>query len=146
MHQEIIKRAEEIIAANCSQSAPDHPSPYCVLAQQDLDGQITAAAVTAANADGIRVLHFDTGLQSSKALRVAKNPSACVCFASGEYNISLVGTIEVITDAKVKQDCWYPGMAHHFSGPDDPNYCVLRFTTQRYNLFVGWKEAKGAIE
>ena len=40
---------------------------------------------------------------------------------------------------------WYEGLKNHFSGPDDPNYCVLRFKTERYNLMIDWKEVKGSL-
>lgn len=45
--------------------------------------------------------------------------------------------------AAIKQEMWYEGLKNHFRGPDDPNYCVLRFHTERYNLLVDWKEAQG---
>jgi hypothetical protein len=28
---------------------------------------------------------------------------------------------------------------------EDKGYCVLRFSTRRYNLLVDWKEAKGNL-
>ena len=31
------------------------------------------------------------------------------------------------------------------TGPEDPNYCVLGFKTERYNLLVDWKEARGIL-
>jgi hypothetical protein len=31
------------------------------------------------------------------------------------------------------------------SGPDDPNFCVLRFRTERYNLLVDWQQAQGTL-
>ena len=40
---------------------------------------------------------------------------------------------------------WYKGLEENFDGPEDPNYCVLLFKTERYNLFVDWKEAKGKV-
>jgi general stress protein 26 len=50
-----------------------------------------------------------------------------------------------LTDPDVKKEMWYGGLANHFNGPEDPNYCVLRFKTQRYNLLVDWKEATGTL-
>ncbi|GHU96474.1 hypothetical protein FACS1894208_11130 [Clostridia bacterium] len=48
-----------------------------------------------------------------------------------------------MTDLAVKQEMWYDGLEEHFSGADDPNFCVLRFVTNRYNLLVDWKSAVG---
>ena len=33
-----------------------------------------------------------------------------------------------------KLDMWYDGLEAFYSRVDDPNYCVLHFTTERYNL------------
>lgn len=53
--------------------------------------------------------------------------------------------VEVLTDPEIKSEMWYDGLANHFSGPEDPDYCVLRFKTKRYNLLVDWKEARGEL-
>jgi general stress protein 26 len=68
-----------------------------------------------------------------------------VCINFSEYNITLVGTVEILTDPETKKDMWFPVMEGQWSGPDDPEYCVLRFTTKRYSLFVGYEEAKGTL-
>ena len=39
----------------------------------------------------------------------------------------------------------YPGLEQNFSGPDDPDYCVLRFETERYNLLIDWQSVRGNI-
>lgn len=138
MKKALQKRAAEIVAQNTGTGT------HCVLAQLDLDGAPTAAAVTAAGAEGIRVITFGTGLGSNKAKRIAKDNRASVCFCSEEYNITLIGTMEIVTDLQTRRDSWYAGMENHFPGPEDPNYCVLRFTTTRYNLLVDWQEDVGA--
>jgi len=73
------------------------------------------------------------------------HPARCarVCFASEGYSISLAGTMEIVTDPDTKRAAWYQGLEHHFSGPDDPDYCVLRFTSGRYNLLVDWTGDQG---
>ena len=139
MEKEIIARAGEIVAQNTGEAG------YCVLALIDLDSYPTASTISAAKADGINWLTFCTGLNSPKVDRIKKCNRASVCFNSSEYNITLVGTIEISTEPDVKKEMWYGGLAQHFSGPDDPNYCVLRFKTNRYNLLVDWKEARGIL-
>jgi len=64
-----------------------------------------------------------------------------------EYNITLVGTLEVLTDPETKREMWQEPIGEYFTGPDDPNYWVLRFNTERYNLFFADDdtEAKGAL-
>ncbi len=102
--------------------------------------------ITAARSDGIKWVTFSTGLSSNKVKRLkAGNKAASVCFLSESYNVSLMGTLEVSTDPAVKKENWYDALSHHFSGPDDPEYCVLIFTTKRYNLLLDFQEVRGEI-
>lgn len=144
MREEIIKRAEEIIRENTAEHAQGEP--YCVLALIDENGYPTASTITPAKAEGIRKIDFLTGTQSNKAKRILACSRASVCFnTGGKYNITLVGRIKVVEDLAVKQALWYAGMANHFSGPEDPACCALCFETERYNLFVDWKDAEGTL-
>jgi general stress protein 26 len=141
MDQEIIGKASEIISIKRLD---------CVLALIDLDGYPTASTVTVSKADGIKWITFVTNFNSNKPKRIYQNNRASVCFASlGDinplYNITLVGKIEVITDTKVKEEMWWDDCKEHFSGHNDPNYCVLKFTTERYNLFIEWQNLIGPI-
>lgn len=138
MSLEILVKAEEIVAKNTGRGTS------CVLALIDLDGYPTASTITASKADGIKWIAFCTGLGSPKVERIRRCGRASVCF-SDDYNITLVGTIDIVTDPDVKKDMWYGGLANHYSGPDDPDYCVLRFKTERYNLMIDRKEARGAL-
>jgi general stress protein 26 len=146
MDREIILRAGEIVAKKTAQGMPEGAEPHCVLALIDEHGGPTASTLTAAKAEGIAWIAFCTGLQSNKAKRVALDDRASVCFCGDDHNITLTGRMEVLTDEAAKREMWYEGLQHHFSGPDDPEYCVLRFTTERYNLLVDWKEARGIYE
>jgi len=141
MHEEIIIRAGEIIAKKTG----GRNEGYCVLALLDTDGYPTASTISASKADGIKWITFCTGLSSAKINRIEKCNRASVCFDAIDYNITLMGTIEVLTDPIMKKEMWYKGLEENFSGPDDPGYCVLRFTTERYNLLVDWKEARGNL-
>ncbi len=117
----------------------------CVLALMDLDGYPTASTITASKADGINWITFCTGLGGTRTNRINKCNRASVCFNDDDYNITLIGTMEILTDLEVKGEMWYEGLTNHFSGPEDPNYCVLRFKTERYNLLIDWKEVRGTI-
>ena len=141
MNQEIIARAGEIVAGKTGGGNDG----YCVLALIDKDGYPTASTISVSKAEDIRWLTFCTGLSSNKPSRIEMCDRASICFASADYNITLVGTIEILTDPETKKEMWYAGLENHFTGADDPNYCVLRFKTERYNLFVDWKEASGTL-
>lgn len=139
MNQKMMDKAAERIACNIGEGS------YCTLALIDRFGYPTASTITASQAEGIGRIDFATGLSSRKAERAGNCPRACVCFNSPEYNITLVGRIEVVTDPEVKRQNWYEGLAEHFSGPEDPDYCVLRFSTERYSLFIDWMEVQGTL-
>jgi len=130
MNQKIVDRAVEIISAK---------RLYCVLALIDLDGYPTASAITVSKNNGINWLTFCTGFDSIKTKRIKQCDRASICFSSLDpvYNITLIGKIETITDPDVKKDMWYDDLKYNFTGSDDPNYCVLRFKTERYKLMIG---------
>ncbi len=138
MSNESIIKAGEIIAQNLRGDS------YCTLALIDANGYPTASTITASYADGIKWITFCTALQSNKVKRIGNCNRASVCF-SGDYNITLVGTIEIVTDEAAKKEFWYDGLEQHFSGPEDPNFCVLMFKTERYNLMVNWTELEGTL-
>jgi len=138
-----IVKASEII--NQRTASGTYNNQYCVLAQEDLDGRLTAAVITASKADGIKSVNFCSGIESNWAKRVKRDNRAAVCFESETYSITLRGKLEILTDATIKQENWYSGLENHFSGADDPNYCVLKFTTEVYKLFVDWVETEGYL-
>jgi general stress protein 26 len=146
MNQGVITRANDVINAKTGYIGGGMEG-YAALALIDECGYPTASTLTIAKADGIRWLTFCTSPESNKAKRIGKCNRASVCINSSEYNITLVGTVEVVTDAETKNDNWLEPMndGAHWSGSDDPAFCVLRFTTERYNLFVGYEEAKGTF-
>lgn len=39
---------------------------------------------------------------------------------------------------------WYEGMGYYFKGPEDPNFCVLQFVTQRYSLMLNEHDVNGS--
>ena len=138
-----IKKAGQIISARTASGA--YNNQYCVLAQQDLDGRLTAAVITASRSDGIKQITFCSGVGSNWAKRAANDSRAAVCFESDSYSITLRGRLEILTDETSKHENWYSGLESHFSGADDPNYCVLRFTTEVYKLFLDWEEVEGSL-
>jgi general stress protein 26 len=140
VNQDTLKHAGEIIEKNTGMGT------YCVLAQTDMDDYPTVSTITASKADGINWITFCTGLGATKTNRISKSNRASVCFNADNYNITLVGEMEVLTDPEIKREMWYDGLYNPFSGPEDPSYCVLRFKTKRYNLLVDWKEARGTVE
>lgn len=141
----LIKKAEAFIEERTGKNFSPDKDPYCVLALLDGEGYPTASTLTAADAKGIEELYFSTGLSSRKVERIHQSNRASVCFSGLEYNITLVGTIEICVDAQLKKEMWYAPLSHHFSGPEDPEYCVLKFKTERYSFLIDWQEVQGVL-
>ena len=137
MNTKLITRAGEIISSRAlGNYAEGNSGYYSSLALIDFDGYPTVSTLSISKADGVRTLYYITSLDSNAAKRAKNNNRASVCINADLYHISLVGTIEVLTDLPTKNEMWYSGAEEHFSGPDDPNLCILRFTTERYNILI----------
>jgi len=145
MSEKAIRKAEEIIK---SKTAEVNMGVGVTLSLLDHEGYPTTSTLSISKADGIRQIAFAGQLDSNKAKRAKENSRASVCIFDDDYeggsyyNITLVGDIEIVTDSEVKKATWYQGLEEHFpnGGLDDPNYCVLKFTTKRYNLWVDVEE------
>ena len=145
MNEEIIKQAEKVLAnrVRFEQGCLE----CCVLALIDADGYPTAATISPSKIDGIKRITFCTGIGSNWVKRIEKCNRASVCFNSedDQYNITLVGIIEVLTDFAAKKEMWFESMGDYFKGPEDPEFCVLQFTTQRYSLMLNNGQARGTL-
>ena len=141
MNDAIIARAEEILAGRAKKE-----QGCCVLALIDADGYPTAATISPSRIDGIKRIYFCSGTDSNWAKRITGCDRASVCFNSAEeqYNITLVGNAEVLTDLPTKKEMWYDGMGYYFTGPEDKNFCVIKFTTRRYSLMLNEHDANGS--
>ena len=144
MNQNFIAKAAEIVGKNSVQGGEFH-GQFCTLSLIDEEGFPTMSILTPSKSDGINCITFATLLDENRAKRAAKCNRASVCFSAPEYCVNLVGEIEIITDADVKREMWYDALGAHCAGPDDPNYCVLRFTTKRYKLFIDYEEVAGTV-
>jgi len=146
MNEEVIARAAETIQAKTGYIGGGMEG-CCVLALIDEDGYPTASTLTISKAGGIEWITFLSGLASNKAKRIGACNRGSVCLSSPEYNITLVGTLEVLTDPETKHEMWQEPLGHMYSGADDPEYCVIRFTTKRYNLFFAddGSQAQGTL-
>ena len=138
MNEKIIARAAEIVASTRN----------CVLALIDADGYPTAATITPSKTEGIQWIAFGNNIGSNWVKRAEKCGRASICFTADrpECNITLVGTIEIVTaDLALKKEMWSEWMNQYYSGPEDPNFCVLLFKTRRYSLYVDGTQARGTL-
>ncbi|MCL2563517.1 MAG: pyridoxamine 5'-phosphate oxidase family protein [Oscillospiraceae bacterium] len=143
MNQDTITKVAELIKENSAQGQAGFG--FCTLSLIDEEGFPTASVMMPSKSEGINQITFGTMLDENRAKRAAKDNKASVCFATAAYCINLVGEVEVITADEVKRDMWYDGLVHHFTGPDDPNYCVLKFNTKRYKFFIDGEDVAGTV-
>lgn len=120
----------------------------CVLALMDSDGFPTAAVITPTKTQGIRQVFIGNSIHSNWVKRAGACDRASLCYHTSqpECNITLVGTIEVVTgDMALKKEMWSDWMEQYYTGPEDPGFCVLRFTTKRYSIFMEGQQVRGTL-
>jgi len=145
-HQEILKRASELINSKTDYIG-DGMEGYAVLSLIDENGYPTSSTMTISKADGVNWISFLADTNGTKSQRIAKSNKACVCLASSEYHVSLVGTVEIITDPAIKKEHWQQVVINHYKSDwNDPEWCVLKFNAECYNLFFADNDSEGKGE
>lgn len=121
-----------IRAASIMRAAAD-----ATIATVDENGFPSASKISSIRTDGIKTVWFSTGLNSGKVRRLSKNNKCSVCYCDGGNNVTLQGTVEILTDPDIKRDLWVDWFINHFPGGiEDPNYCILKFVTRNVKLWV----------
>lgn len=91
------------------------------------------------------VYYFSTNKSSLRTEQYLKNPKASVYFYQrGRFKytgIMLVGTMEVLEDHASRASIWQTGDTMYYpEGVDDPDYCVLKFTSIRGRYYQSLKK------
>lgn len=127
MKKDILLKAVEIV------KSLDHAT----IATIDDEGFPRASTISSIKVEGLHTFWFSTGLTSGKARCLKNNNKASVCYQKDGNNVTLIGTIEILTDAYIKKELWVDWFIEHFpEGPTDPNYCILKFITEKGALWV----------
>jgi len=80
-----------------------------------------------------------TSLQTRKVAHIKRNPQVhMICGAktleSTENYFQIAGRAEITTDEQERHSLWNDNLKAYFSGPDDPNYCVVIVKPYRIEL------------
>jgi general stress protein 26 len=100
---------------------------------------MSVATVTAQGAPRVRYVvgradegltfRFSTHLDSAKVAQLQADPRVAVTMGATDVRatawLELEGRAEVSTAESERHGFWFPGLAAHFSGLDDPRYCVV---------------------
>lgn len=77
-------------------------------------------------------LRFSTHLDSAKVRQLRSNPRVSVTMGATHVRSStwlqIEGRAEVTTDEAERRGFWFDGLKGHFTGLDDPRYCIVRIT------------------
>lgn len=91
------------------------------------------------------IYYFTTNISSLRTQQYLINPKASVYFyEKGRFKytgIMLIGTMEVLEDRASRESIWETGDTMYYpQGIDDPDYCVLKFTTIKGRYYQSLKK------
>jgi general stress protein 26 len=92
--------------------------------------------------DGLKTFYFTTNTSSMRVKQYLKNPKASIYFSDDRFfrGIMLKGNMEVLQDQPTKDRIWRAGDEMYYSkGVTDPDYCVLRFTSDDCRMYENFK-------
>lgn len=137
MNSNIIEKASLVV--NSSDTA--------YIAVIDENNYPSVSTISSIKTDGIYKAYFSTGISVNKARRILKNNKASVCYHKDGDNVTLVGKARILTDKDIKHALWEDWFINHFpGGKDDPEYCIIEFTTERVSLWVDRESSEFNIE
>lgn len=81
-------------------------------------------------ADENLVFRFCTHLETRKVAQIRKNSRVHICMGvkdmeAAEHWLQVEGTAEISIDKSERHSFWFDELKNYFSGPDDPEYCVI---------------------
>jgi len=82
------------------------------------------------------ILRFSSFLDSRKVAQIRNNSEVHLTCgvtspeSAGSY-LQIQGRAEVITDEAERKAYWKEELKRYFSGPEDPNYCIVRIKPYR---------------
>lgn len=98
--------------------------------------------------EGLRVFYFTTNASSLRVRQYRHNPQACVYFCDRRFfrGVMFRGGMEVLEDMESKSAIWREGDTLYYPlGLLDPDYCVLRFTTESGRFYSKFRSEDFAL-
>lgn len=95
------------------------------------DGFPEIRAMLKSGNDDLKMIWFTTNTSSRKVRQIQQDPRACIYFVDNAHfkGLRLIGNAEVLLDPDSKREQWQPWFAQYYKGPEDPDYALIRFTT-----------------
>ncbi len=81
-------------------------------------------------ADKDLTFRFCTSKDTKKCREIKKNPNVHISLGAADLEtaknwLQVAGTAEVSADKAERDAFWFDELKNYFSGPDDPNYCII---------------------
>ncbi len=81
-------------------------------------------------ADDELVFRFCTHRETRKVAQIKKNPHVHISLGAkdmetAEHWMQVQGVAEISTDGDERHSFWFDALSNYFTGPDDPNYCIV---------------------
>ena len=113
----------------------------------DEDGYPSVSSVSTIKTENIFEIYSSTNIGSNKEKRISKNDKASMCFCANGNNVTLVGRAEIVKDQEVKSKYWLDWFKDHYQGGEtDPDYVIIKFTTERVSLWIDQESAEFTID
>ncbi|MCL1855321.1 MAG: pyridoxamine 5'-phosphate oxidase family protein [Clostridia bacterium] len=123
----IVRKAEELMSS-CGE---------IVLASVNEHGYPRICVLSKIKSEGINKVYVATGMTGTKTGHFQANPKASVCAWKDGNSITLIGTVKVTRERAVLEEMWLDWFIEHFPGGiDDPNYCILEFSSEEATLWI----------
>lgn len=121
-----------------------------IISSIDNDGfPNTKAMLPPRKREGIKYIYFTTNTSSKRVKQYIENSKASIYFYDKRFfrGIMLKGTMEVLQDSESKEMIWRDGDEVYYpQGVKDPDYCVLKFTSQSGRYYSNFKSEDFTIE
>jgi general stress protein 26 len=91
--------------------------------------------------EDVKEFWFTTNTSSQRVAQYRINPKACIYFCDKRFfrGVQLMGTMEVLYDAKTKEMVWRDNdTMYYHGGVTDTDYCVLKFTAQKGRYYTNF--------
>jgi general stress protein 26 len=92
--------------------------------------------------EGIKIFYFSTNTSSMRVSQYRANEKACLYFLDRRFfrGVMLIGKMKVLTDKKSKEMLWRDGDTTYYPlGVTDPDYCVLKFDSDKMRIYQNYK-------
>lgn len=107
------------------------------------EGYPHAAVRSSLKTDGLKSCYFTSNSSGNMIKSIIKNSKTSVCFSTTKDNITLIGHCQLVNDQSIKESLWEDWFIEHYTGGvNDPEYAVVKFTTEKVSLWVDRKVEK----